>query len=555
MKFQQLTTLRLGSGQAKSQKARLWFLDFGTSFWYLAVSCWSFAKKTPWISEFFVFCVFLALYLPLQGGSSFVDPDAFYHLKIAELTAAHGPVRDFIWLPFTTLDTSYADHHFIYHLALVPFLKILGPLQGIKFATAVFAAATIGVFAWALRRLGVRYPLVWALVMGVMNPLTFRIGLAKASAPGVLLVILGLTLACLRKSWLLAIVAFVHVWTHGSWPATLALGTVAIFIMSFRAPPVAERCNLFRRLLRFARNDGGKSLFALWGGTIAGLIINPFFPTNLRFYWEQIVQIAIVNYQNAIGVGTEWYPYALHSLAADLPLLFIIAAAAIIVFPIAAGAQQDDAGRKRVRFTLALSAAALMFFVMTLRSRRHVEYFVPLAVAASAAWITAVDWRRLRTGFRRETATAGLLIIGIISMAVVYASASLARAKKDLAGPYQFTLYKQAAQYLIANTKPGEVVIHADWDDMPPLFYWDDHNRYMMGLDPTFLYSESRERYWDYVDFTLGKSSDPVSVMKKFGSRYVINDKRHDAMVRMLIKSGRFEKTYFDQESEIYRLK
>ena len=54
------------------------------------------------------------------------------------------------------------------------------------------------------------------------------------------------------------------------------------------------------------------------------------------------------------------------------------------------------------------------------------------------------------------------------------------------------------------HAAPGEIIIHADWDDMPSLFYWDDQNRYIMGLDPTFTYSADPARYWDYVNFTSG---------------------------------------------------
>jgi len=296
-------------------------------------------------------------------------------------------------------------------------------------------------------------------------------------------------------------------------------------------------------------------LLALWGGTVAGIFINPFFPQNLRFYWEQIVQIAVVNYQNAIGVGNEWYPYALGSLAADLPLLFILGAAVVIIFPIVASRKRDEADSRSLRISIVLSIAAILFFVMTLRSRRHVEYFVPLAVAAIASWIMGLDWRRFSLRLKKEIAVTALLVAGVVSMTLVYASTSLARAKKDLNGPYAFTLYKRAAEYLIAHTVQNEVVMHADWDDMPPLFYWDDKNRYMMGLDPTFLYSSSHERYWDYVNFTLGKSQNPTSVMREFGARYVVTDKQHDDLVRMLIKSGHFEKVYSDAEVDIYILK
>jgi hypothetical protein len=187
-----------------------------------------FIKKHPWLGELFVFFIMFAIYLPLQRSAGFADPDSFYHLKIAELTAAHGPVREFIWLPYSTLAGSFADHHFLYHVALIPFIKILGPLGGIKFATAVFSAATIAALGWAMRNVGIRHAAVFAILAGVMNPLAFRIGLSKASALGVALLVIGLALAIKRRSWALGAVAFIYVWNHRTWPARFGLGTLAI---------------------------------------------------------------------------------------------------------------------------------------------------------------------------------------------------------------------------------------------------------------------------------------------------------------------------------------
>jgi len=90
---------------------------------------------------------------------------------------------------------------------------------------------------------------------------------------------------------------------------------------------------------------------------------------------------------------------------------------------------------------------------------------------------------------------------------------------------------------------------------MPPLFYWDDRNRYIMGLDPTFMYRANPHRYWDYVNFTLGKTNDPVGVMEELDARFVLSDRVHTELDAMLARSSRFTRVYSDEESEIYLLK
>src|SRR3989337_4312435 len=67
-----------------------------------------------------------------------------------------------------------------------------------------------------------------------------------------------------------------------------------------------------------------KLLGIVFLGLLAGLIINPYFPDNIAFTWQQAVKIGLINYQNIIGVGGEWYPYKIFDLIGGLNLIFII---------------------------------------------------------------------------------------------------------------------------------------------------------------------------------------------------------------------------------------
>jgi hypothetical protein len=488
-----------------------------------------------WVGEAVVFLAAAAFYWPLQNNGVFPDPDSFYHLKMAELIAARGPIRDFLWMPFTTLAKNFADQHFLYHVALIPFVKIFGGLRGMKIATAVFAAAAVAAVSFVLRRLGARSAPLFALALAVMNPFVFRVNLAKASAPGIILLVLGMYFAVKRLPVPLFIVAFIYVWTHGGWPALLGLGAVAIVIASWDKGPRAT----FRALC--------VPMAALWGGIVAGLVVNPFFPNNLKFYWEQIVQIAVVNYQAKIGVGQEWYPYNPTDLISGLSLLFMLMFVAIALWPFVKG--------KVRRPALAYSVGAFAFLLLTLRSRRHVEYFVPLAVMAAALWIEPALSAAAKNFWKKHLLVAAFLTLGLVSMFGAFAVSDLRGDKKDLGNGYALDLYKGEAEWLKANVPAGEVIVHADWDDFPPLFLEDDAHRYIMGLDPTFLYSADPVLYKKYVDLTLGRSSDPVGVMKLLNSRYALLDHDHGAMKQSLLNSKKFTQVYEDKDGYIFEMK
>jgi len=47
--------------------------------------------------------------------------------------------------------------------------------------------------------------------------------------------------------------------------------------------------------------------------------------------------------------------------------------------------------------------------------------------------------------------------------------------------------------WLKENTVKDEIIIHSSWDEFPMLFYYNDYNQYMAGLDPTFFYKADQE--------------------------------------------------------------
>ena len=76
------------------------------------------------------------------------DWDGYYHIRWSallweSLSSGRGlPVFD--WLPLTVLNPShYNDHHFLFHLAQIPFLWFFEPVMAAKVAAVVFGSLFI----------------------------------------------------------------------------------------------------------------------------------------------------------------------------------------------------------------------------------------------------------------------------------------------------------------------------------------------------------------------------------------------------------------------------
>lgn len=310
-----------------------------------------------------------------------------------------------------------------------------------------------------------------------------------------------------------------------------------------------------------------KQAAAVLGGIAAGLVINPYFPTNFLFYWEQIVHIAIVNYKDTIGVGSEWYPYAPLDLFGATSVVWLLFGFGLILFT--AALLWNDVYRGHGRVTRSRAAAlassfllATLFLFMTLRSKRHVEYFVPFAMFFVALFIDLllqrVDPRKALaklTVRRIPPMLIQALIVGYFAFIMPYmATRDVLNNRTSFDRGIPWTKYQKASAWLAAHAKPGTVIVHSDWDDFPVLFYHNDRNAYMVGLDPTFFYRHDPVRYWQWVDLTTGKVTSGAGglLQDSFGAKYAVIEKDHTAMQNAVARDPSMFAVYEDDEVWIY---
>lgn len=527
-------------------------------------------REWHWLSYVVVYTLAFVLLLIFQASPYFADPDSFYHAKMALLMRDQGVIYTFPWLSLTTLGQHYTDQHFLYHVLLIPFVTWFPPLIGLKLATVFFGALFATVFYWACRRLNVRWPIVFVLILLAIRPLTFRMSLAKAPSTALIFLFVGLVWMFEYKLKRLFTLAFAYVWYYGGFPL-LGVSAAIVSVTSWLHNRLITKHNshifvnkvmsmVSRRSRHHRRRFPNVMVFVVVvGGLIAGLILNPYFPSNIGFYEQQLVNIGIINFQKVIGVGNEWYPYGFGDLLANGAL-----ATLLILVALVGSILRFKAQSKR---SWALFALTVFAFVLTLKSRRYVEYYIPLAVLWSAVSISdalrGIQWHGVVHQFRhwffrrRIGQVIGVLIGVYIALGIGFVvGRDFHNERNDLQSGFRAAKFQPVSEWLAANTPVGSRVVHSDWDEFPVLFYHNTHNTYIIGLDPTFLYKADQNTYWTWANITLGKyDGDLVTAVRDtLQSQYVFVAVGHDVMDRQFRYNKNFEILYQDDEAAVYQI-
>ncbi len=508
-----------------------------------------------WVEGLLLFCSATAICAFWISGPVFSDPDSFYHIKLTELMLhRHRAITDFPWLAFTTLKDAYVDHHLLYHILLMPFVWLWGGVVGIKVATALLFGACITLFYTVLRSLRVRFSFLFALMLLFTEDFAFRLSLAKAPSIGFLFLVGGYALLVHRKHRLLALLSVFFVWAYGGFLLLPILATLHATIILIGTLLHSGRWPSLREVARIYIPT-----WATAGGTIVGLLIHPSFPKHFQFYWQQIVQIGLVNYRDVIGVGGEWYPTPLNDLLSSPILLTTLLVIAIL-----------SAVRMRKAPTTATWTAIIMtgvFCAFTLKSQRYIEYYVPWGYLSAALLLRdsgiLYHTNRFRAAIRRFRtedllpSVSGILIASYVCIFVP--GIMITNATQTNSALHRGDSIHRLAptmDWLRNHSTKGDVLFHNDWDDFPILFYHVTRLRYIVGLDPTFMYTYNPELYWKWVDITIGKQKDQLLeiIQQDFGARFVLVDSDHPELYENMINDGRFTIVYHDSEATIFRV-
>jgi hypothetical protein len=412
----------------------------------------------------------------------------------------------------------FVDHHWLFHVLLMPFAGGDLVVSG-QIAATVFAAAALTAAGWLLRSQRVPGAGWWALAaFAASTAFVYRLSMPRAQSLSLLWLLAAVYLLLQRRERWLIVLGVTYVWLYNAFPLLLAVA--GAYVLAARAVEGEWRW---------------QSLAYPALGIGLGLILNPYFPFNLTFIFHHLV--AKLD-SSSVPVGREWYPYTTAQMLENsgLALLAFVAGCAALAW-----------NRRRPTLSAAfLFGLSLLFAVMLFRSRRFVEYFPPFAVLFCAfAWQPLLEGR---TWSRIAQVSAALALVAALALTV-------RAAREQVADDIGADRLAGAAAWLRQNTPKGARVFQTDWDDFPRLFFHNTHNVYTVGLDPTYLERVDRRLYYTWVDLTQGRGLDlSEAIVRDFGAHYVVTDLKHETFLKRAAVDEEMQEVYRDSNSVVFAI-
>lgn len=456
------------------------------------------------------------------------DNDGFYHIKLAYLMRTEGLKPDFTWLPQSILnENEFYDHHFLFHVALIPFT--FGDLRlGAKWAAVTFAALAFLAIWFLFHRQRVPLSWLWAAgLLGLSEAFLYRMSITRAQSLSLALLALGFLWLLERRYKYLAVLAFVYVWMYDAFPLLAAL--TVLYVLA---------------VLLIERRFEYQPLLFIGVGILLGMLINPYFPDNIVFSYRHMFPKLLD--ATSVRVGNEWYPYETGQLLENSLPALVAFASGILALGLA-GKKMDV----RTAFALLL---ALLFGLMLFQARRFVEYFPPFAlIFAAFAWSPLLrdpeTSRPIASHFDVRNLPGALLTLAV-ALAMLR-TLPVARSRMDNLKPYD--LYADSSQWLEQNTNKGDLVFQTDWDDFPRLFFYNTHNIYLIGLDPTYLQLYDENLYDLWLPVVRGEVKQPSQyIANVFHARYVHTDLNHESFIQRAEEDPYLIEVYRDEQSVIF---
>ncbi len=456
-----------------------------------------------------------------------VGSDGFFH--IAQAGRVFG---DMPWMPLSVFGDGWVDHQLLFHAALAPFAWLLPGVLAAKVGAAVLAAVGLWAIYTFLRAEGVPLPLLFALLPVALSwHLLIRLEMPRAASLSVALMLLGILALVRDRPWGVFAVCWAYMWTYQV--AALMLPIALLHVLVARLPLGLE-----------PRSLPWRGPAAAAAGLLAGLVVHPHSPRTLTFFWQHVV--LKVRNEAGLPVGLEWEAGGFGTL---LGMAGGGVAALLVAIALASHAARRRGELPVSRLTVFGVLLAVAATIGALRSARFLEYSVPLSCIALA--LAARD-ARLRRGPPSRWAVGAPLAV-LVALGLGWSSWRAAQAAVASEPPPDRL---QAVTAWLAEADPEHpIVYHFSWNDFPELVFWGPTNRYIVGLDPHFLYLADPALWTLYERIGGGWGKNPSKpIRERFGARWAVLVLPYPGGRALLDADPGLRLAYEDQHALLYEV-
>ncbi len=527
---------------------------------------------------FFLAVILVSIFLQFRSAN-IPETDSLYHFTHSEIYRESGILQtNFPWARYSTINKYSSDIWYGFHLFLIPFTFFSNKILGLRVAGIFLTSIFLLLFWWSIARLIPKpksFAWLWPFLLLFSSPyVLFRFSMLRPE-------LLSSGFSALLFSFLLE---------GGAWGV---LGTffsavaVSFFHISLFWLPLLILVVWAAAKLIFEKTFEAKKVLAVFGGLIIGWLLrpNPFGAAELAYI--QIVQLALTRQQGVpLNFGLELYPLGWGSLVTLFWGLLILWSVAIVIFirvnltpkpPLPAspaGGLRKERGKEEnnssflgvvssERLALWTSAAlSIIFFLITM-------FFAQRSFDLWA--IFAVMFNALLYYFVIKSKKTFLIFVLIIFVATAAYSIYEEGIYLKTAGVDSHR-FQKSAEWIKQNSKQGEIVFNTSWDQFPELFFWNQKNYYIGGMDPIFEYTYDPKLYWEEYYFEKGLATkatcasthcepkdqiDTYTALKnQFKVSYVFLDKHYDSELYDYLKTdNRFSLKTEDPASAVFQLK
>ncbi len=509
-----------------------------------------FVKRYHLLPTLAVFLFFFVTMGHLQFATPyFIDFDSHYHAKMALMIKDFGVLQSFPWLFFTTLHQAFVNQHFLFHVYLLPFVWLGGLFYGAKIAIVSAIALVFTLVYWLLKNEKAPAPLLISLLL-LLAPTDFffRLHMIRVQSVSLLFMLIGIMCLWYKKPILLFLVSFFYAWLYGG----------GFFL------PLIVLIYLGLDLLYEHKLDV-KLLIGGIGGYIAGFIINPYFPKNINYLFDQVFVTGLGYTQSGLNVGGEWRPYDTWYIF-DMSLIYMILIAVTLFFLL-------FLGKKLSKQSMHIWIIQCLFLVLMWKSKRFVEYwplfallsvgmsirdiarselFEPIAKKVGSILVLGLiivlkyfNPYQANTNFYQLAQKVGrittdCLVVIILGLILTLGYFNLQKAKADFHPPFSEADTENIMTCIQSHSMPGDIVFTDDWDIFTGYFFYNTYNHFIVGLDPAFMHRFNPLLYKQFADITMGKDRDDIArkISTVFQARYVVIDRDHREFRASVESSG-----------------